>query len=184
MLLTKEDRAAVMAAPPVPHPAARIKMVLAEWECRWVGKVGYERELFNRFHGAKHKDGQLPEKGFSGHIEGAYGEYCVAKHFGWFWNGRLGDYKAGDVRKVEVRTATMDGGRMLTHDRDPDEARFVLVAGLAPFFHICGWLWGWETKRRDIWWDEPQKGRPCYCVPQKFLRPLRRGAAPGEVLWD
>jgi hypothetical protein len=103
--------------------------------------------------------------------EGACGELAVAKHLGLYWNGSLGQLKAPDVGKYQVRTTPADGGRLLLHGRDPDDAAFILARGFAPRFQLAGWIMGRDGKRQD-WWRELVPGRPCFVVPNEALHPM------------
>jgi hypothetical protein len=56
------------------------------------------------------------------------------------------------------------------HDRDNDEAVFVLVVGSYPSMKIVGWIYGEEGQKKEYWWEGT--GRPAYFVPQENLRAL------------
>lgn len=106
-------------------------------------------------------------------IEGAAAEMAVAKSFNLFWTPVVREPKEldGDVgfglQALQVRSTPRDNGRLILHDRDADDAVFVLVTGRLPEFHIRGWTTGREGKQARF--QHPGDGRPAYFVPQESL---------------
>jgi hypothetical protein len=96
---------------------------------------------------------------------------AFAKWAGMYWAGNLGNLGADDVGAVQVRTRSRHDYDLILHPSDPDERAFVLVTGVAPEFHIVGWIWGREGKRPE-YWDDPARGRPAFFVPQRALYPM------------
>lgn len=106
------------------------------------------------------------------HIEGAAGEYAVAKALRRFWPG-VGEVKAEDVDGVQVRTTSHHTGRLLIYPTDPDLVPFVFAVGRIPRFDVVGWLYGYEGKRAE-WLSDLNGTSPelVYAVPQSALLPL------------
>jgi hypothetical protein len=113
-------------------------------------------------------------------IEGACGEYAVAKVTGLVWTGatsRLCD--VGD--NVEVRTRSRAEYDLIVHPADADDRFFVLVTGTAPSYTIRGFLRGLEAKV-PAYWQDPAGGRPAFFVPAGALRPIGDLAAASRSL--
>jgi len=103
---------------------------------------------------------------------GVVAEYVVAKRYGLFYNGAIGNFKAKDVGGLQVRSTTYQTGCLLLHDEDKDEDIFILVVQRTlKHFCIVGWCYGYEGKIQKNW-KEKVKGRPCYFVEQKDLRDM------------
>jgi hypothetical protein len=106
-------------------------------------------------------------------IEGAAGEMAVAKHFGRYWNGNIGDLKADDVGPLQVRTNTsrrLDD--LILRPKDRDDRVYISVLSFLPEFVLCGWITGIDGKREE-WLREGSLGRPpCYFVPRDALESL------------
>ena len=144
---------------------------LTETEIEIAAIVAAKRQASNLFKRRPDAHGARCEQGWSLHIEGACGEMAVAKWCGKYWNGAIGEMKADDVGKLQVRTRSNHTFDLIVHRDDPDKRAFVLVTGLAPNFILRGWIWGHEAKR-DEWWKDPAGGRPAFFVPQSALRPM------------
>jgi hypothetical protein len=115
--------------------------------------------------------GERDPAGWSSCVQGAMGEWEVAKALR-AWPGPDGDdYYAGDLPAgIEVRTRTLDWYELLLHDTDDDARPFVLVVGIWPRMRIVGWVYGGDGKRPE-WWNH-KLPVPAYTVPQNVLRPL------------
>jgi hypothetical protein len=105
-------------------------------------------------------------------IEGALGEIVVAKAFDRYWLAAESYARAtGDVARLQVRSTSREGGGLIVHPDDADDAVFILViVGRPPRFRVPGWLPGDEAKL-DRWWrdDIPV---PAFLIPQNELRPI------------
>lgn len=101
------------------------------------------------------------------HIEGAIGEYVLAKHLNVHWSGK-GKLRAPDVGEVDVRTTSMINGDLILHPGDPDDRVFWLVCGGNARYFVRGWILAVEGKNQDYWRD-PYGGRPAYFVPSAIL---------------
>ena len=115
--------------------------------------------------------------GFAGagwdlHVEGACGEYAVAKWANLFWNGTVGRIDCNDVGELEVRTTSHRSKNLILRPKDPDDRVFVSVYGRAPEFELVGWIHAKEGKDREHW-REPDNGRPgAFFVAPEFLHPM------------
>ena len=148
-----------------------MNVVLTPQELMIAATVGVMRQITNLRDCRRDAHGAEAKYGWQYHIEGACGECAVAKACGAYWNGNLGNLKADDVGRLQVRAGSGEDYRLIIHDTDPDERKFVLVVGLAPRYRLCGWLYGREGKRPEFWTD-PVGQRPAYFIPQSLLHPI------------
>lgn len=111
------------------------------------------------------------------HIEGACAELAVAKATGSYWEPVWSqtDDQRDDVEGWQVRSTARDNGALILHPTDPDDARFVLLVGLAPRYRIAGWIDGAAGKRQEFW--RTDTGRPAFFVPQSALQPFSTAVA-------
>jgi hypothetical protein len=105
------------------------------------------------------------------HIEGALAEMAVSKFLGIYWSGTSFRFQDGDVGPYQVRSSRRPDAHLLIHEREPDEAPFLLVTGAAPDFTIRGWILGREAKRPE-WVREGPGHKAAYWVPQGALREI------------
>ncbi len=137
--------------------------------------VGVYRNVRNIKRGWKPKYNQTTASLFGDHILGCLGECAFAKWKGDYWTGvsnKWQELQSGDVGGFEVRAANMHHFRMLMHPGDHDDRIYILATIETPeIVHIQGWKLGRDCKREE-WWDEPRKGRACFCVPQANLEPM------------
>lgn len=105
---------------------------LTTGEMHIAATVGYLRQIENLMKCRRDAHGAEPDKGWSIHIEGAAGEMAFAKWAGKYWSGNLGDLKADDVGRFQVRTRAKHDWRLILHPSDPDDRIFIAVTGLAP----------------------------------------------------
>ena len=146
-----------------------------EWHEIMTGATtGMRRQICNIRDGRNHRhtftDG-IDGDAWTNNIEGALGEMFVAKGFGLYWSGSLGNFDAADVGDIEVRTAAKHNYRLILHPTDNDSARWILVTGRAPDFRVQGWILGEDAKIKK-YWEDPKGGRPAYFVPQSALLPM------------
>ena len=150
-------------------------ILFEDHEVKWASSVGTLRQ--NEAY--KYKRTQVlgcGEHPYAQHIDGACCEAALAKLRGAEWVGVVDDLRIlrGDVGHLQVRgTKWLTGGLML-HDTDPDDAPFVLVVMLQPFYwryRLVGWAYGREGKEAR-WWNTVKLPRPAYLVPQEFLCPM------------
>jgi len=147
-------------------------VTLSESECAQAASIACARQISNRIRKIKDKYGMDPLKGWGEHIEGAGGEFSVAKYFGLFYNGSLGDFHAADVGRLQVRTTPLPTNRLTLHPDDKDNHPYILVTGLMPTYTLSGWLYGREGKKAEYWQDPSGKNRPAFYVPNTALHPI------------
>lgn len=140
--------------------------------------VGVARQRFNldRPETVRNKYGADLEKHWTLAIEGACGEAAFVAYSGLKWTGAIvGDFTAKDVDPFQIRTRSRHDWQLLVHPEDADFDPFVLVTGRAPGFMIRGWIMGHQAKNPAFWADPRglgMRGRECFVVPDRFLRPM------------
>ena len=132
-------------------------------------RIGVGRRV-QRLQTPERKDryGLEDDDGWTLDIEGAAGEMAVAKLANIYWNGNMGNLKAADVGRLQVRTRSRDYYDLILHPTDPDDSAFILVVGKAPRFRIVGWIVARDGKLQK-WWKDPAGNRPAFFVPQSEL---------------
>ena len=140
-------------------------ITLSSHEMMLAATVGIMRQITNLRDKRADYYGAEAEAAWQIHIEGAIGEMVVAKHCNVFWNGNMGNLRAKDAGKLQVRTTRWPNGSLILHPKDLDDDIFVLVTGEAPNYTVRGWISGAEGKSQDLW-EEKCKGRPAFFVPQ------------------
>ncbi len=154
-----------------------VTVTLSPMEMEIAAVVGAHRRIENIHVGRKDSYGAMREEnGWTLDIEGAAGEMAVAKWSGKYWCGNLGDLKADDVGRLQVRSTANHTGRLIIHEKDRDDRAFILVTGTAPTLVLRGWMWGKEAKQQCYWADPTAGGRPAFFVPQCDLRPIKARA--------
>ena len=120
----------------------------------------------------RHHRFKMPESdSFYNGIQGAVGEYAVAKAFRLYWAGK-GEIRASDVLDFQVRTAPPYAKNLLLHEDDSDEDVFWFVKGQRLNYQVMGWCYGKEGKLPKYWTTEyngKQIREPCYFVPETDL---------------
>lgn len=150
---------------------ADITVTLAWSEVMQAALVAQMRRVQNMAAGRNARFGAERGDGWGYDIEGACGEMAVAKHFGLYWSGAVGNLRAPDVGPLQVRTRAKPYHDLILHPSDANDDAFVLVTGLAPTFRLIGWTVGHDGKR-DEYWADPAGGRPAFFVPQAALKPI------------
>ena len=150
---------------------------LTKFEAQTAAFVGVERRLTNRYKevGAKDyvKEVQFDLGGFERDIQAAAAEQAFAKARNKYWDYSVNTFKKPDVGDVQIRHTTRNSGKLIVRPDDSDEEIFVLVTGEIPEFTIRGYMRGCEAKQ-DQFIDNPGGGKPCWMVPQKDLRPVKK----------
>ena len=109
--------------------------------------------------------------GWSTDIQGAIGEWMVARELGLWPQGIDPELMhAGDLPGIEVRARTQINHDLLVRPNDPDGRAYVLVVGIWPKCRIVGWISAGEAKQ-ECYWNSALPA-PAYCIPQPMLRPL------------
>ena len=148
--------------------------VLLSWsEVFQAGVIGLMRLTKNLQNGAVEKHGADGDS-LDHHFNGCLGEIALAKWRNTFWSGSLGDYKARDVGRWQVRAAGRMTDRLILHHEDDDEHPFVLALvphKTLPRVFLRGWILGADGKLLQYWTD-PGTGRPAFFVPQDVLNAM------------
>ena len=149
---------------------------LTQPELMFAAMVGIARHIDARMRGRREAYGAERIDGWGIDIEGACGEAAFAKALNHWWSGTVGEVTASDVGDTEIRTAKDHNRKLILHPRDADDRYFVFITGVAPEFHIRGWIQARDGKRPE-YWSDPVGGRPAFFVPVEALNafPMRGG---------
>ena len=106
-------------------------------------------------------------------IESCGAEAAVAKLLDRYWLAVVARPQElpGDVGDVQVRSTQRADGRLIVYERDPDDARFVLVRGRFPTYDVVGWLRGRDAKRRHFYRVDVK--HPAFFVPADALASMQ-----------
>jgi len=146
--------------------------VLLTWgEVRLAALAGVDQVIYSRSRRARHAYGAANDDAWQISIQGQLAEYAVAKALDAFWHAAkdVGP-RVGDVGRLEVRATLRQGGSLIVHESDPDEACFVLVTGDAPTLRLVGWLRGADAKQPRYWRTDVR--HPAFFVPPAMLHGL------------
>jgi hypothetical protein len=150
-----------------------MKVQLTSAEIFHAAGVGLMRQAQNIQKGRQPAYGSGSKNDWQIHIEGALGEFAVAKAFRIFWSGNVGQLSLPDVGCFQVRTTpSHEFGDLILHPSDADDATFILVTGCNGYYVLRGWLRAVEGKKQCYWKDPSKKKRHAFFVPQKVLHPL------------
>ena len=110
---------------------------------------------------------------WTNHIEGAMGEFAVAKFLGLYPSG-ITEQDATDVGKYyEVRTRPLKYQELYVKKQDKPDKYFILVQGSYGEYTICGWISAYEVfDHRDWFHNNEGKTSLCYWVPHEFLNSI------------
>lgn len=142
----------------------------------FAAQAGVMRRI-SALNNGRHEPYGTPKSDLWGNdIESAGAEAAVGKALNIFWqHGKLREYK-GDVGAVEVRSTKLPNGRLILHDRDSDDAAFVLVRGKFPSYELVGWCIAREGKRPEYKFHGDGRcedvEKQSYFVPNNILRPI------------
>lgn len=143
------------------------KVILDGSEMMLAANAGIMRNIENIKKGVKPAYGAGNENDWQYSIEGAMGEFALAKYLGLFWHGK-GKMRGDDVGSFQVRTSSRENGDLILHPRDHDEKTFWLVTGINGTYNIRGFIKAKNGKKQEFWRD-PAGNRPAYFVPQSKL---------------
>jgi hypothetical protein len=130
--------------------------------------VGIQRQVENMKLKRNQAHGHQAATDWQSNIEGVLSEMALSKHWNLYWKGK-GNLREPDVGNHDCRSTPYGTGHLLLHKEDPDERRYYLLIGVNGRYEVAGWCYGMEGKL-DEYWKAPQRGRPCYMVPQTALR--------------
>ena len=149
------------------------------WARAWQGiNVACVRQVTNVEAGRVQRYGATNSFsiGLAMHILGSLGEQAVAKWLGEYWDGAIGDFSAGDVGKLQVRAMEHATHKLILHDSDSDNDKFILayVTGTNhnAIIVLYGWCYGREGKSKEFEMA-PNDRPPAYFIPPLRLRPMR-----------
>lgn len=150
-----------------------IRITLGGGDILAAAYVGLLRQYTAAMNNRAGVGGQPYENGWSNHIEGALGEFVVAKYLGVFWKPNIGVLDDDDVGPYQVRTnSSRKGEDLAIRPKDKPHRVYISVLSLLPEFIICGWVYGHEGKR-DEYIGPGSAGRPpLFWVPRKMLHPM------------
>jgi hypothetical protein len=146
---------------PIPITLSNVEMLNA-------ATVGVTRRLAAVKHQRNHNNGAPTIDMWGMDIEGAGAELVVAKWLGRYWNALASDPTTleGDVGRYQVRHTKRTDGCLILHEKDNNDAVFILVVGQYPTYEVRGWISGREGKQIKHW---RAVERPAYFVPQSAL---------------
>lgn len=149
-----------------------MKVTLTTREMLIASQAGAMRRVEGIHKGRVERWGVAPEGRWDRDIEGAGAEMAVAKAIGLYWQPVVADPATlpGDVGQLQVRTTSRPDGSLILHPSDPDDARFYLVTGLMPHYHIAGSIIGGIGKDAEYWRENVP--HPAFFVPQEALAPV------------
>ena len=113
---------------------------------------------------------------WNNHIEGAMGEFAVAKFLG-LYPGAITDKDATDVGEhYEVRTRPLRYQELFIkkdEKEDKEDKYYILVQGSYGRYTICGWISAYEAFAHPEWYhNNDGKTSMRYWVPHEFLHPI------------
>ena len=106
-------------------------------------------------------------------ISGAIVEMALAKALNVYWVPSVDTFKLPDVgSNIQVRSTSLDGGKLIVRARDNPEEIYVLGIEKTPIVSFRGWIWGSEAKQDEHWFN-PNNGMPgAWFVAQNKLRDM------------
>ncbi len=113
---------------------------------------------------------------WNNHIEGAMGEFAVAKFLG-LYPGAITDKDATDVGEhYEVRTRPLRYQELFIkkdEKENKEDKYFILVQGSYGRYTICGWISAYEAFAHPEWYhNNESKTSMRYWVPHEFLHSI------------
>jgi hypothetical protein len=104
------------------------------------------------------------------HVEGAMGEFAVAKYLG-LYPGAITNKDATDVGEhYEVRTRPLRYQELFIKKDEKDDKYYILVQGSYGRYTVCGWISAYEAFAHPEWYhNNESKTSMRYWVPHEFL---------------
>jgi hypothetical protein len=150
-----------------------VSLVTLSWrEVRLAAFAGIDRRIMHLYQRTTDHHGRPSrDRGWEIDIQGALGEFVIAKLFDIYWSGGMPKRECiGDVGRHQVRASTLDHAGLIIYEDDADDVPFILVVGVPPRFRVPGWMTGGEAKQ-SRWWRADLHD-PAYLVPQLALHPV------------
>lgn len=151
-----------------------IDIKLTAHELYMAATVGVMRQVQNIARDRHQAYGADHNSDWQKHVEGALGEYAVAKYLDKSWNGNIGDLRASDVGSFQVRMTPLENGRLILHPKDNDEDFFIHVSGKNGTYRLHGWIRAGDGKKPEYWEDPSKANRPAFFVPLSKLNPIEQ----------
>ena len=158
-----------------PKDDSRLIVTLSELEMSIAAGIGCTRQIESRSKRRVDSSGKGVEALWEYDINGAIGEYVVAKSLNVFPDLRLGTFKLPDIGKLQVRTTLYDNGCLLVRTYDSSDDLFALVVCVRNqlfTYRIAGCLRGYEAMQPQWLTDKGNGREPQYFVPQSALNPF------------
>ena len=149
---------------------AYVEVHLTPAEMMMAAQAGIMRHVENIKEDTDGTYGVFQPSNWQIHIEGALGEFALAKFLNLWWSGK-GTRDAPDVDIYDARTADSDNKRLILHVRDKDERIVFFLTGINGSYKVRGWIKGEDGKKQKYWTD-PNTGRPAFFVPVSDLNEL------------
>jgi len=143
-------------------------IVLDASEMLLAANAGIMRRIENIKKGAKQPyiyDGNVS---WQIDIEGAMGEFALAKHLNVFWHGK-GKMRGWDVGTCDARTTRHLNGHLIIHPQDHDDKIVWLMTGQNGEYIVRGFIKAGDAKQ-EKYWKKPFEGSPAFYVPQTDLK--------------
>lgn len=137
---------------------------------------GLRRQQYNQSKGLQGRN-NAPVAGRTAqdmHLIGAAGELAVAFYLGLEGHLYAEDKPirgSCDLPGIDVKTRSRHWHDLLVQIDDTPNKIFVLVTIQNQKTYIHGWIKGKEAMK-ETWIRTFQHGRPCYAVPQEYLKPI------------
>ena len=115
--------------------------------------------------------GSPGKKGLWGNsIEGALGEFAVAKYLGLYPSGIAGKDSTDVGEHYEVRTRPHPLDELFLKKRDKKDKYYILVIGSYGIYNLKGWISALEVFDHEEWYhDNNGKTSESYWVPDEHL---------------
>ena len=163
-------------------------VVLTESEILHAGFIAAQRQAQNLSKGRADAYGAKRGNGLDLHFQGCMGEIALAKGLNLFWSGQLGNLRASDVSKFQVRATTLSGvrgpeGNLLLHPNDSGADCFVLVRLDGARADLRGYILGSNGKKEEFWKPDGWTSgwRACFRVPEGSLQRFKADRISSEA---
>jgi hypothetical protein len=145
-----------------------ITVTLTPWEIMTGAIAGVMRQTENIKDKRQNAGGYDGTKDWQIHIEGAIGEYAVAKEFGYFWPGK-GKFRDPDFGDMDSRCAGDHDSPLRIEKKDPDHRIVWHITGRNGSYRIHGWTYARNGKKPENWYDLKGLNRPAYWFPTESV---------------
>ena len=146
----------------------KVRVILNENELRQAVRIGSERNIASLVNAYQQPKEQTQKEGhWEWHITGAIGEFAVSKVLNVEWHCDTKQIQEFDCGRYQVRSTTLNDGRLLVRRRDNPEHVFIFAQVIKNrvLFH------GWASGQRVI--DLDQEIFPnCFTIPTYLLYPM------------